>query len=210
MVWLSPGWIRTLDLPNSKRTLYHNTMEFNKWVVCSTQDNQKLLALQILFLGTEILNTNNFMIESFNTNISHQIFDCKITFVNLQRKNINSKVILYSKISLQIQHEFLTLNNYWIHPNLNQKYIYQIIFFRYLITIWNILQTHNLLVISYKEWGQIFYFLKYQKKIRIVVNNSSSWILIKQGQKRLLDTPKRMIKKREREGKREGKREKER
>ena len=29
--------------------------------------------------------------ESFNTNISHQLFDYKITFVNSQHKNINSK-----------------------------------------------------------------------------------------------------------------------
>ena len=29
--------------------------------------------------------------ESFNTNISHQLFDYKITFVNSQRKNTNSK-----------------------------------------------------------------------------------------------------------------------
>ena len=29
--------------------------------------------------------------EIFNTNISHQLFDYKITLVNLKRKNINSK-----------------------------------------------------------------------------------------------------------------------
>ena len=29
--------------------------------------------------------------ESFNTNISHQLFDCKRTFVNSQCKNANSK-----------------------------------------------------------------------------------------------------------------------
>ena len=29
--------------------------------------------------------------ESFNTNISHKFFDCKITFINLQQKNTNTK-----------------------------------------------------------------------------------------------------------------------
>ena len=29
--------------------------------------------------------------ESFITNISHQLFDCKITFVNSQHENINLK-----------------------------------------------------------------------------------------------------------------------
>ena len=32
-----------------------------------------------------------FIPESFNTNISHQIFDNKVTFVNSQPKNTNSK-----------------------------------------------------------------------------------------------------------------------
>ena len=30
-------------------------------------------------------------LESFNINISHQLFDYKITFVNSQRENTNSK-----------------------------------------------------------------------------------------------------------------------
>ena len=35
--------------------------------------------------------------ESFNTNISHPLFDYKITFVNYQHENTNSKGDLYSK-----------------------------------------------------------------------------------------------------------------
>ena len=37
-------------------------------------------------------NLNKFCIpESFNTNISHQLFKYTITFVNIQRENTNSK-----------------------------------------------------------------------------------------------------------------------
>ena len=39
--------------------------------------------------------------ETFNTNISHRLFDYIITFVNSQHLNTNSKVILYSKAWFQ-------------------------------------------------------------------------------------------------------------
>ena len=36
-------------------------------------------------------NKNNCIPESFNTNISQQLFDYRLTFVNSQRKNTKSK-----------------------------------------------------------------------------------------------------------------------
>ena len=39
--------------------------------------------------------------ESFNTNILHQRFDYKITYVNSQLEKTNSEVILYSKTDLK-------------------------------------------------------------------------------------------------------------
>jgi hypothetical protein len=41
-----------------------------------------------------------FLLESFNTNISHQLFDYTKTFVNLQHKNTNLKGDLYSDLNV--------------------------------------------------------------------------------------------------------------
>ena len=55
----------------------------------------------------------------FNANISHQLFDYTITFVNLQRENTNSKGDFIFKNSLK--HSFQIFVVYRI--NLSQKYI---------------------------------------------------------------------------------------
>ena len=48
------------------------------------------------------MRANNFCIqESFNTNISHQLFDYTITFLNSQRKNTNSNGDFCSKPRLK-------------------------------------------------------------------------------------------------------------
>ena len=41
--------------------------------------------------------------ESFSTNISHQLFDYKITFVNSQHETQIPKVILLSKTDLNVR-----------------------------------------------------------------------------------------------------------
>ena len=59
------------------------------------------VSIDILFLYTIICSGKEiifFYQKSFNTNISHQPFDYKITFMDLQHENTNSKkVILNSK-----------------------------------------------------------------------------------------------------------------
>ena len=55
------------------------------------------------------------MPDSFNTNISQQLFDCKITYVNSQLENTNSKGNFVLKTGLK---RFLVYK-----INLSQKYI---------------------------------------------------------------------------------------
>ena len=81
--------------------------------------------------------------QSFKTNISHQLFDYKITFV-----------IPYT------QNEFLTLSNYWLHsPNqIWVKNIYHLkpVFVDTKYPLWN----------SYKHTNSIFYlYLKSRFKL---------------------------------------------
>ena len=52
------------------------------------------------------------ILESFNRNNSHQLFDKTITFVNSQHKNTIQKVIQYSKIGFKCSFErFLVYKN---------------------------------------------------------------------------------------------------
>ena len=61
-----------------------------------------------------------FIPESFNTNISHQLFDFKITFVNSKLENINS----IGNFVLKIQFKTFALKISGIKIiNLSQKYI---------------------------------------------------------------------------------------
>ena len=53
--------------------------------------NRKLGDLTNMKLDIKRNNNKVCMPGRFNANISHQLFDFKITFVNLQRKNTNSK-----------------------------------------------------------------------------------------------------------------------
>ena len=65
------------------------------------------------------------MPESFNTNISHQLFDYKITSVNSQHYTTQlKKVILYSKLVLKVRfkdfwYTKINLNQIW-HDEFNE------------------------------------------------------------------------------------------
>ena len=68
--------------------------------------------------------------ESFNTNISHQVFDYKITFVNSQYENSNSKVILYSKAGFK-----RSFSRFRLNKNKSESKIYIICIYNWLTTI---------------------------------------------------------------------------
>ena len=51
-----------------------------------------------------LLTFNIFCIpESFNTNISHKFVDYKVTFVNSQHENINSKYYQHLRLKIPLQ-----------------------------------------------------------------------------------------------------------
>ena len=50
-----------------------------------------LRKLHLIQTKTVIINKSLCIPESFNTNISHQLFNYKITFMNSRNKNPNSK-----------------------------------------------------------------------------------------------------------------------
>ena len=69
-------------------------MQFHVGAIPSEQIIKKLIVIS----NNSFQKNYKFCIpEILNTNISHQLFDCKITFVNSQNKNKNSKGDLNSK-----------------------------------------------------------------------------------------------------------------